>query len=96
MAYKKWTIEEKMSVVMEMFKKDRPVAQISKSYGISDAQAYKWRDEALEGMQERLSGKKNGNEDQSSQGKIERLLKVIGQQAYAIECQKKIAQGLPL
>ncbi len=96
MAYKKWTTEEKMSVVMEMFKKDRPVAQISKSYGISDAQAYKWRDEALEAMQERLSGKKNGNEDQSSQVKIERLLKVIGQQAYAIECQKKIAAGLPL
>ena len=96
MTYKKWTIEEKMSVVMEMFKKDRPVAQICKEYGISDAQAYKWRDEALDGMQERLSGKKNGNGEQASQGKIERLLKVIGQQAYAIECQKKIAAGLPL
>lgn len=96
MGYKKWTIEEKMSIVMEMFKKDRPVTQICKSYGISDAQAYKWRDEALEAMQERLSGKKNGDGNQSSQGKIERLLKVIGQQAYAIECQKKIAAGLPL
>lgn len=81
---------------MEMFKKDRPATQICKSYGISDAQAYKWRDEALEAMRERLSGKKNGDGNQSSQGKIERLLKVIGQQAYAIECQKKIAQGLPL
>lgn len=96
MAYKKWSTEEKMSVVMEMFKKDRPVAQISKSYGISDAQAYKWRDEALEAIQECLSGKKSETADQSSQGKIERLLKVIGQQAYAIECQKKIAAGLPL
>ena len=97
MAYKKWSMEEKMSVVMEMFKKDRPVTQVCKSYGISDAQAYKWRDEALEAIQERLSGKKNGEEgNKSSQGKIDRLLKVIGQQAYAIECQKKIAQGLPL
>ncbi len=95
MAYKKWTIEEKMSVVMEIFKKDKPVTQICKSYGISDALAYKWRDEAFEAIQERLSGKKNGN-NKSSQGEIDRLLKVIGQQAYAIECQKKIAQGLSL
>lgn len=96
MAHRKWTAEEKMSVVMEMFKKDRPVTQICKSYGISDAQAYKWRDEALSAMRERLSGGKKGNGDKSSQGEIERLLKLVGQQAYAIECQKKIARGLPL
>ena len=84
-----------MSVVMEMFRKERPVTQICKSYGISDALAYKWRDEALAAMQERLSGRhKNG--ERSSQGEVERLLKLVGQQAYAIECQKKIAQGLPL
>lgn len=95
MVHKKWSIEEKMSVVMEMFRKERPVTQICKSYGIGDAQAYKWRDEALVGMQERLSGKGKG-EDRSSQGEVARLLKLVGQQAYAIECQKKIAQGLPL
>ncbi|MBU0671923.1 MAG: transposase [Candidatus Margulisbacteria bacterium] len=96
MTRRKWTAEEKMSVVMEMFQKDRPVTQICKSYGISDAQAYKWRDEALAAMQERLSGRKNGKGSQSSRGEVERLLKLVGQQAYAIECQKKIAQGLPL
>ena len=96
MAHRKWTAEEKMSVVMEMFQKERPVTQICKSYGVSDAQAYKWRDEALSAMQERLSGRKNGREKGTSRGEIEKLLKLVGQQAYAIECQKKIAQGLPL
>lgn len=96
MTHKKWTVEEKMSVVMEMFQKERPVTQICKSYGISDGQAYKWRDEALAAMQERLSTRKNGRGKRSSQGEVERLLKLVGQQAYAIECQKKIAQGLPL
>lgn len=80
---------------MEMFRKERPVTQICKSYGISDAQAYKWRDEALAAMQERLSGRSKGG-DRSGQGEVERLLKLVGQQAYAIECQKKIALGLPL
>jgi len=96
MAHKKWTAEEKMSIVLEMFAKERPVAQICKSFGISDAQAYKWRDDALEAMQERLSKRKSSKASGSSQGEIERLLKLVGRQAYAIECQKKIAQGLPL
>ncbi|MBU0672914.1 MAG: transposase [Candidatus Margulisbacteria bacterium] len=96
MTHRKWTVEEKMSVVMEMFQKERPVTQICKSYGINDAQAYKWRDEALAAMQERLSGRKKGKGNGSCQGEVERLLKLVGQQAYAIECQKKIAQGLPL
>ncbi|MEA3493138.1 MAG: transposase [Candidatus Margulisiibacteriota bacterium] len=43
MARRKWTAEEKMPVVRAMLQKDRPVTQICKSYGISDAQAYKWR-----------------------------------------------------
>jgi transposase-like protein len=96
MTHKKWTADEKVSVVLEMFKKERPVTQICKSYGISDGQAYKWRDEALAAMQERLSNRKNGNGGRDSQGEIERLLRLVGQQAYAIECQKKIAQGLSL
>lgn len=96
MMHRKWTVDEKMSVVLEMFKQERPVTQICKSFGISDAQAYKWRDEALAGMRERLYGRRNGENGRSTQAEVERLLKLVGQQAYAIECQKKIAQGLPL
>jgi transposase len=96
MTRRKWTAEEKMSVVMEMFRQERPVTQICKSYGISEGLAYKWRDEALAAMQERLSARKNSNGSHSNQREVERLLKLVGQQAYAIECQKKIAQGLPL
>jgi len=96
MTRRKWTAEEKMSVVMEMFRQEQPVTQICRSYGISEGLAYKWRDEAMAAMQERLSRRKNGKGSQSSRGEVERLLKLVGQQAYAIECQKKIAQGLPL
>ncbi len=37
---KKWSIEEKMSIVMEMLKKDKPVTQICKEYGVKDGMAY--------------------------------------------------------
>lgn len=96
MKNRKWESEEKMSVVMEMLKGDQTVAQICRSHGVSEALAYKWRDDALSAMQERLSGGHKQNGGSTNQGEIDRLLKVIGQQAYAIDCQKKFLRGASL
>ena len=52
---KKWSTEEKMAIVMEMLKKTKPVTQICKEYGVNDGMVYKWRDEALNGMQSALT-----------------------------------------
>ena len=90
---KKWSTEEKMAIVMEMLKRDKPVTQICKEYGVNDGMAYKWRDEALTGMQSALTnGRKNRHANPDSEK--ERLLKIIGQQTVVIEYQKKISQGL--
>jgi len=88
-------VEEKMSTVLAMLKDDKPISQICQEQGISESLAYRWRDEALEGMRVRFSGKK-ANRDRSQAAEVERLLKLVGQQAYAIECQKKISQGCSL
>jgi transposase-like protein len=45
MAHKKYSANEKMAVVMSMLKSQKPVTQICKEYGISDAMAYRWRDQ---------------------------------------------------
>lgn len=88
MKNRKWDIETKMAVILEMLKQEQSVSQICKAHGVSEALAYKWREEALLAMQERLSGKQaHGNG--THQAERDRLLRVIGQQAYAIECQKK-------
>lgn len=90
---KKWSPEEKMAIVMEMIKKERPVAQICKEYGVNDGMAYKWRDEALSAMQTALSdGRKNRHANPEAEK--ERLLKIIGQQAVVIDYQKKISQRI--
>ena len=92
---KKWSPEEKMAIVMEMLKKDKPIAQICKAYGVSDGMAYKWRDEALCAMQSALSdGRKNSQVNPEAEK--ERLLKIIGQQTVVIDYQKKISQGISL
>ena len=89
---KKWSPEEKTAIVLEILKGDKPVTQICKSYGASDGIVYKWRDEALTGIQEALSDKRKQKPGYGEAEK-ERLLKIIGQQTVVIDYQKKISQG---
>jgi putative transposase len=95
MKKRQYTADEKLSVVLEMMKGNKPVSQICKEHGINDSLAYKWRDEALEGMRLGLSDKRAMRQP-SADAEKERLLKIIGQQTVIIDFQKKIAQELSL
>jgi len=86
---KKWTATEKMAVVMDMLKGNKTLSQISKEYGIKDSMAYRWRDEALEAMQGAFTDKRHPK-NRPAEADRERLLKIIGEQAVALEFQKKI------
>ena len=88
-----YTSDEKLSVVIEMMKGKKTVAQICKEHGIRDSMAYKWKDEALEAMKKGLSDKRSSR-PQNNEAEKERLLKIIGQQAVIIDFQKKITQEL--
>lgn len=92
---KKYTAEEKLAVVMAMLKGQKTVVQICKEYGIGDAMAYRWRDEALEAMKQGLTDKR-ASRHKTPDAERERLLKLIGQQAVIIDYQKKISQELSL
>ena len=95
MKQRNYTSEEKLAVVLEMLKSQKPVSQICKENGIRDSLAYRWRDEALDGMKSRLSGsQKRGT--LGAEAEKDRLLKIIGQQTVIIDFQKKIAQELSL
>lgn len=91
MSHKKWSPEEKMAIVLEMLKGQKPVTQLCKEYGVSDSVVYKWRDDALEAVQRSLSDRRKGTKI-SSEAEKDRLLKIIGQQAVVIDYQKKISQ----
>jgi len=91
---KKWSVEEKLAVVLDGLK-GRPVKEICREYGISDAQYYKWREEAIAGMKERLQDKRHKQwRDKSWEVERNRLLKLIGEQQLIIDIQKKISQEL--
>jgi len=91
----KYSLEQKMSVVMEMLKAHKPVSQICKEHSISDTLAYKWRDDAMAGLKEGLVDKR-ASRHLAFEAERDRLVKLIGQQAIIIEHQKKISSDLPL
>lgn len=95
MKHKKYSADEKLAVVMTMLKGEKSVSQICKEYGVSDAMAYRWRDEALEGMKDGLSDKR-AKRHHTPEAEKERLLKIIGQQTVIIDFQKKISRELSL
>ena len=95
MKQRKYSADEKLSVVMEMLKGQKPVSQICKEHGIRDSLAYKWRDEGLSSLKTGLSDKRQVRY-QAPDAERERLLKIIGQQTVIIDFQKKIAQEMGL
>lgn len=91
---KKWTADEKLSIILDGIK-GRGVREICKEYGISTAQYYKWRDEAISGMKENLQDKRKSQwRDNSWEVERNRLLKMIGEQQLIIDIQKKISETL--
>ena len=87
---KKWTNEEKLAAVLEGLA-GRSAREICVEYGISDSMYYKWRDQAINGMKQGLSDKRQKS-GQSGQADRDRLLKIIGEQQTIIDLQKKISQ----
>jgi len=87
MKRRNWTVEEKLGVVLEGLNQTSSVAEICRRHEISQTLYYRWRDKFLEGARKALE---NGSGDERAHlGEIERLQKIIGQQAVQIDILKK-------
>jgi transposase len=89
MSRKRWTYEEKLQIVLAMLAKNETVTEICHRHRVSETQAYRWRDQFLEG------GKKALNDGRTKKGRdalVEenrKLKELVGSQALIIEAQKK-------
>lgn len=85
-----WTAEEKLRIVMAILKGDVSVAEICHQHQVSATQAYRWRDQFLEG------GKKALNDSRTKKGRdplVEenrRLKELVGSLSLVIDAQKKL------
>ena len=84
---RKWTVEEKLEIVLEGLKEKKPIAEICREHQISQTLYYRWRDKFLEAGEKGLIN--GGSDDNVYKAEIERLQKIIGKQAIQIEILKK-------
>lgn len=92
MGKRKWTAEQKISIVLQGIKGELPVAELCRQHGLSQTQYYKWRDLFLEGGKQRLNGNSIAHSSSPDKAKIRELERIIGQQTIDIQILKKIQE----
>ena len=92
MKRRNWSVDEKMSIVLESLSGKVPIADICRRHQISQTLFYLWRDKFLEGGRKSLNGKKE--QSNSCDAEIEKLQKIIGKQTVQIEILKKTQELL--
>jgi len=88
---KRWSVDEKLAIVMEGLRGAK-VKDICAKYGVAETQYYRWRDEALEAIKVGFADKRRKEARNTAEAEKERLLKIIGEQAAALDLQKKLSR----
>ena len=86
---KKWSNEEKITVVLEMIRGEDSVAAICTRHGVSATQAYRWQEQFLAGGRAAMSDKRRRGSLDPIADENRRLKELVGQQALVIEAQKR-------
>lgn len=88
---RKWTNEEKVTIVLEMVKGEGSIAAICTRHGVSATQAYRWQEQFLAGGRAALADRRRRGSHDPVADENRSLKELAGQQALIIEAQKKLA-----
>ena len=88
---RKWTNEEKVTIVLEMVKGKESIAAICTRHGVSATQAYRWQEQFLAGGRAALTDRRKKGSHDPVVDENRSLKELAGQQALIIEAQKKLA-----
>jgi transposase len=91
---RKWSIEEKMAIVLAGLKGVQSVSEVCREHQINQTQYYQWRDKFLAGAQQGLNFKQGNGAVQQLRQELGRLQRLIGKQAIPIEILKKTEELL--
>ena len=94
MSRRAWTVEEKLSMVLEMVKGQESITSLCHRHGVAMSQAHRWRDAFLEQGKLGLRDQRNPKHRDPVKEELRALRELAGSQALIIEAQKKLA-GLP-
>ena len=88
MSRRTWTVEEKLSVVLEMVKGQESVTSLCHRHGVAMSQVYRWRDAFLERGKLGLRDQRNPKHRDPVKEELRALRELAGSQALIIEAQK--------
>ena len=94
MARRTWTVEEKLSMVLEMVKGQESITSLCHRHGVAMSQAYRWRDAFLERGKLGLRDQRNPKHRDPVKEELRALRELAGSQALIIEAQKN-SRGYP-
>jgi transposase len=83
--YRKWTVQQKLEIVLAGLRGDRSVAEVCREHRISEALFYSWREKLLEGGSERLAGKEERAELHELRKRVRDLERTLGRKTYELE-----------
>ena len=88
----KWTLEDKIRIVLESINTNIPLADLCRKYDVSPNAVYDWKEKFMEGGKLALSGGLK-NPASEKEAEIDRLKKLIGELTIANDAMKKVLQG---
>ena len=83
--YRKWTVGQKLEIVLAGLRGDRSVAEVCREHQISENLFYAWREKLLEGGSERLSGKEERTEIAELRKRVRDLERSLGRKTYELK-----------
>jgi len=92
---KKWSNEEKVTIILEMVRGEESVASICARHSVSATQAYRWQEQFLAGGRAALADKRHRGSLDPLADENRQLKELVGQQTLIIEAQKKLNGVLP-
>jgi transposase-like protein len=87
MARRKYSVQEKLNIVLNGLRVNDQVSSLCRSMGISPYLYYRWKKEFIEGGIRALSGKANGHDREPE---IMELKRIIGDLTIQVEVLKKL------
>ena len=90
------TVEQRREAVLALLRREEPVAQLARRYGVSEQTLHRWRDEFIAGGEAALAKGKNGSdvrdqEIRALKAELEERTLTIGELAAANRILKKVA-----
>ncbi len=90
----KWSVEEKLQIVMAGLKGNIPITELCRRQGISTPLYYQWKKRFLEAGQEGLRGNSSSQREKTLQRELRETTGIIGELTLANELlEKALGQG---